>query len=196
MYPGKSGNVVLTGAYTNCPQVLVRFDVTGPEDKFLSLVLSQYAKTNDLAYTLSCYSTEPFALSKPAKDLEHRIQLESAWTVDKCGGPMGYEKNPTFAVHVPPGGATLQFRVSTGKTAAVNLVLCPVPRFGQGVRHANGEPVVDSGKYRHGFLATPRQKVDAGAYVALVSNFNAGETGRFTLVLSSSAKLKIQEISL
>lgn len=44
---------VLEGAYTNNPHVLIRYDVEGLADKHLSLVLSQYKKSNDLCYTLS-----------------------------------------------------------------------------------------------------------------------------------------------
>ena len=44
---------VLEGAYTNNPHVLIRYDVEGLADKYLSLVLSQFKKSNDLCYTLS-----------------------------------------------------------------------------------------------------------------------------------------------
>ena len=51
-YPGGS-NCVLTGAYTNNQHILIRYDVEGPSDKHLSIVLSQYKKSTDLCYTLS-----------------------------------------------------------------------------------------------------------------------------------------------
>lgn len=196
-YPGKSGNCVLTGAYTNNPHVLIRYDVTGPEDAYLSLILSQYKKTNDLAFTLSCYCTEAFTIGKPAKELEYVQERNSAWTKDKSGGPLGTSscyKNPTFAVAVPDGGALMEIRVSTVKTSAVNVILVSVGSFGSDVRSAREKETIDSGKYRHGFLATERQHVPAGNYALLVTNFHAGVEAAFKLVIRSSAKLKVEEM--
>jgi calpain-7 len=51
-YPG-GGKCVLTGAYTNNQHVLIRYDAEGLQDKYLSLVLSQHKKSNDLCYTIS-----------------------------------------------------------------------------------------------------------------------------------------------
>jgi len=196
-YPGRSGKCILQGAYTNNPHVLVRFDVSGPEDAFLSLVLSQYNKTNDLGYTLSCYSTDPFHLGEAAaKDLEFVYERTSAWTEEKSGGPLGTqtcERNPSFAIEVPGRGATLQVRVTTPKTSAVNAVLVPVGKYGDGVRSSTGKPVLDTGKYRHGFLASDTERVEGGPYVLLVSNFHAGQHATFNLVVSSSAKIRIEE---
>ena len=50
-YPG-GNDCVLNNAYTNNQHVLIRYDVSGPEDKHLSIVLSQYQKSNDLGFSL------------------------------------------------------------------------------------------------------------------------------------------------
>lgn len=201
-YPGRSGNCILNGAYTNNPHVLVRYDVTGPDDAFLSLILSQYNKSSDLGYTLSCFCTEPFQLGQPSKDLEHTIELASAWTPGKCGGPLGtraaWEENPTFALSVPASSSSatyLQIRVSTSKTSAVHVLLVPVPKHGDSVRKATGEAVIDTGKYRHGFVVTDRTRVPApGSYALLITNFHAGELSSFRLVVASSTKIRVDEI--
>lgn len=196
-YPGKGGGCILTGAYTNNPHVLVRYDVMGPQDAFLTLVLSQYKKSNDLAYTLSCFSTEPFTLGKPAKDLEHSIKLASGWTAEQSGGPLGTKSsmdNPMFAVAVPKDGAMMQLQVSTSRLSAVNVVLVPVSTYGQRADQATGPPVVDSGKYRHGFVMSERLKILGGAYAMLVTNFDKGKVDSFRLVVTSSVRVKVQEI--
>jgi len=198
-YPGISGNCILTGAYTNNPHVLVRFDVSGPDDAFLSLVLSQYNKTGDLAYTLSCFCTEPFQLGQPSNDLEHVIELTSAWTKDKSGGPLGTERcdsNPTFAVTVPASSSPtyLQIQASTSKTSALHLLMVPVARNGDGLRKATGEPIIDTGKYRHGFVVTDRTKIPSGKYALIVTNFHAGELANFRMVVMSNRKVKVDEI--
>lgn len=46
-YP-RTKRSVLMGAYTNNPHCLVRYDITDASDKFLSVVLSQFEKRNDL----------------------------------------------------------------------------------------------------------------------------------------------------
>ena len=116
-YPhGKRSLVV--GAYTNNPHVLVRYDVTGSNDEFISLVLSQYKKSHDMGYTLSCYCTEPFSLGRPHPDLPCAKELTSSWTLH--GGPVGDDRffnNPMWVVTVPES-ATFQLRCFTEKTFA------------------------------------------------------------------------------
>jgi hypothetical protein len=197
-YPGRSGNCILLGAYTNNPHVLVRFDSSGFNDKFLSLVLSQYKKSNDLNYSLSLFCTEAFTVSRPAKELAHTKEISSAWTREKCGGPLGSRtshRNPQFSLEIPHGGATIQVRVSTLRSIAVNVLILPVASYGEGVHEATGKPVIDTGKYRHGFSASDRHQLLAGAFVVLVTSFTAGQTGPLDLKISSSSKVKVKEIN-
>jgi hypothetical protein len=192
-YSGKSGNCILAGVYTNNPHVLVRYDVEGPEDQFLSIVLSQYNKSNDLGYTLSCFCTEDFSLGTPKGDLPYVKDFSSEWTTSLCGGPVGrqsFANNPTFAVKVPEEGATIQLTVSTSTTAAVNVLLIPVTSYVDAIDRAIGEPAIDSGNYRHGFIATEKRKVKSGCYALVVSNYHKGEYAKFRLNIFSSCKLK------
>lgn len=196
MYPGRSGNCILTGAYTNNAHVLVRYDVKGPEDKFISLVLSQYQKSNDLPYTLACYSTESFSLGKPRAKLPHNSILSA--TLNPRGGPMGsssYDANPMFAVQVPHPGSTLQIRLSTSSSEAVHALLVPVHGFGDMVKEATADPVVDSGKYRHGFVATPRSAAPPGPYVLVISRYcRTKESCAVKIDMTSSLPLKIRQL--
>ena len=114
-YPGKMGHCILTGAYTNNPHVLVRYDLQGQEDQYLSLVLSQYKKSSDLAYTVSCFCTEPFTLTRPIKELPFQVERFSQWTEAKAGGAIGTKTaymNPQFALAIGKGGATMQIMVN------------------------------------------------------------------------------------
>jgi calpain-7 len=197
-YPGRNGNCVLTGCYTNNPHVLVRYDVQDESDKYLSLVLSQYKKSNDLNYTLSCYCTEAFVFGKPENDLPYHVEHSSTWSTYTAGGPMGQDKfitNPQYSVVVPVA-STLQLKLSTSTTVAANVMLVPVASVGEGIEKATGKPVIDSGKYRHGFVASEKVRIKAGAYALIVSNFHTGQTGLFEVkVLSSSPKLKMERIN-
>lgn len=89
----------------------------------------------------------------------------------------------------------LQVQVSTTTTTAVNALLVPVRSDGDRITQAIGEPVIDTGKYRHGFVVSDRTVVPAGAYTLVVSNFHAGQTGFFDVQVSSnSSKLRIEKM--
>lgn len=196
-YPGKAGDCILTGVYTNNPHVLIRYDIQGPSDRFLSLVLSQYKKSNDLGYTISCYCTEAFTFTQPSLGLPCCIKLASQWTEAKSGGPLGSSgsrNNPQFAVTVPVGGATIQISVVTVRTAAVCVILVPVASFGHDIAKAKGKPIIDTGKYRHGFAVSDQHLVPHGSYTLLVSNYDAGKLASFEVNILSSVKLKAREI--
>lgn len=195
-YPG-ANSCVLSGAYTNNPHVLMRYDVTEAADKYLSLVLSQYKKSHDLGYTLSCFSTEPFALTYPAKALPFSKELSGEWTTQTAGGPPGldtFQKNPMYAFKIPPEGANLQMRCSTGKSLTVNVMAVAVDSYGTRVKQITREPTLESGDYRHGFAETERRRVPGGIYTLIVSTFHPGLVGPFQVVISASTKLRFERI--
>lgn len=193
---GKS--CVLTGAYTNNPHLLVRYDVSGSaDDKYLSLVLSQYKKSSDVSYSLSCYSTELFALSQPAKRLPICTTLSGQWTQISAGGPPGtrmFQNNPSWAFRVPSEGALIEISCTTIKTMTVNVMAIEVDTYGKRVTRISREPSIDSGDYRHGFTITKRCRVPGGVYTLVASSFYPGEIGSFRIVIESSLKLKFERI--
>lgn len=212
-YAGRRGDCILTGAYTNNPHVLVRYDVAGAQDTHLSLVLSQYQKRQDLGYTLSCFCTEDFALGPSAPDLPHRIELKSAWKPGRCGGPLGTpqcHRNPTFAVSIPDAAAAVaalssgspgpkvQIRITAPPTLAVNAYMVPVSKWGDAFPQSSSSwpiAVVDSGQYRHGFVATIPARIPPGPYVLLVSGYTPGVTGPLELVLATTSdKIQVKEL--
>lgn len=196
-YPGNSGNCILMGAYTNSPQVLVRYDVSQSKDKFLSLILSQYQKKRDISYTLSVYSTQHFGIARPTGDLPFSVEMHSAWTMRTSGGPLGrssFADNPMFAVEVPNSGAIVEIRLFTSRSTAINGILAPVGRFGECIRRNTGPPVIDTGKYRFGFVVSQSKRIDGGYYVLVVSSYQQGQEGVFQARFLSSTKLKICEV--
>lgn len=195
-YPGGK-SCVLNGAYTNNPHVLIRYDVTDPTDKYLSLVLSQYKKSHDVAYSLSCFCTEPFALTQPLKGLPLSTELRGEWTQDTAGGPPGtatFENNPMWAFRVPAAGAELQMRCSTAKSVTVNVMAVAVDSYGKRIRRITREPIFDSGDYRHCFTVTERKRLRGGVYTLIASTFHPGQVGSFRLIVESSYKLKFEPI--
>ena len=204
-YPGSAGNCVLNGCYTNNPHALIRYDVQDVNDKHLALVLSQYKKSNDLNYSLSCYCTADFTLRRPEPGLEHSYKFSSTWTTYTAGGPIGqdqYPNNPQYSILVPPrnhknqrsAATTIQITVSTTATTAVHALLVPVRSYGDRYTQSIGPPIIDTNKYRHGFVVSDRTVVPAGAYALVISNFHVGQTGFYNLeVFSNAAKLKIEK---
>jgi calpain-7 len=196
-YPGGK-SLLVNGAYTNNPHVLVRYDLTSPEDKYISLVLSQYHKSNDLSYTLSVFSTEAFQLARPPKDPPLLHQISDEWTESTAGGPLGqstFQLNPMWAVGVPEEGAHLQIRCSADKTFAINIMLISVSRYGERITRVSTEPQVDSGPYKHGFVVVDEKKVPGGYYTMVISTFNPQQIGAFHIkVLSSSKVVKIEKL--
>lgn len=113
----------MSGAYSNNPHVLVRYDIEDPNEEFLSLVLSQYKKTNDIAYTLSCFCTESFSFDHPEKELPEIKAFSGQWTLENAGGPVGQDdffRNPMYLV-VVPSESTVQIQCSTVKTYSREL---------------------------------------------------------------------------
>jgi calpain-7 len=187
---------------------LIRYDIQDLNDKHLALVLSQYKKSNDLNYTLSCFCTDAFSLSQPEICLSHQYKFSSTWTTYSAGGPIGeasYGTNPQYSILVPPHNKAtqssspattiLQLQVSTTPTTAVNALLVPVRSYGDRITQTIGEPLIDTGKYRHGFVVSDRTVVPAGSYALVISNFHVGQTGFYNIQISSnSTVLKIEKM--
>ena len=195
---------MLTGCYTNNPHVLVRYDIRDSDDKHLALVLSQYKKSNDLNYTLSCYCTEDFGLSSPEPHLENHTEISSTWSTYTAGGPIGcdtYNANPQYSILIPYNATSpqqsveIQVSVASTTTTAINALLVPVRSYGEKFLNASGRPIIDTGNYRHGFVVSNRTSIPPGAYTLVVSNYHAGQTGFYTLnFLSNVGGVKLEQM--
>lgn len=50
-----------------------------------------------------------------------------------------------------------------------------------------GQPILDSGNYRHGFAVTERTKIPPGIYAIIVSTFHPGKLGNFVMRVAHSS---------
>lgn len=124
------------------------------------------------------------------------MEISSTWTTYTAGGPVGQKnfiKNPQFAIRVA-STTTMQILLSTTTTVAANVILVPVKQLGANIDSATGEPVLDSGQYRHGFVASEKKVVNSGAYTLIVSNFHVDQTGLFSLKIVSSKPVTMEKI--
>ena len=222
VYYPSSKDCVLNGSYTNNQHVLVRYDVAGTEDKHLSIVLSQYKKSNDLGYTYSVYCTEKFKLSQPEKELKLCRELKGAWTlrnasdkayslcVGTAGGPPGhgsFGSNPQWSVFISQR-TMIQIKCFAVKKLAVNVVLVQhhgrsesgastseqQQQNGKRIHHLYEQPIIDSGDYRHGFTVTEPIYVSAGDYTLVASTFEVGQVGNYIVKVLSSRDVDIKPI--
>ena len=214
---------VLQGAYTNNQHVLVRYDITGHTDKYLSVVLSQFKKVNSLGYTLSCFCTETFALGHPEQPLCQCCQLKGSWklrggcsdqtryslAIGSAGGPPGkgsFGSNPQWSVQVTEPGSRIQLKCMTAKEFSVNVILARSKPSSSGnissdheqrsrrIHHIYEDPIIDTGDYRHGFAVSPQVFVKPGWYSVIASTFVVGDQASFHLHLLSSANVHVKEI--
>ncbi len=200
--------------------VSVRYDAVNPENKILSIVLSQDKKSNDIGYTLSCYCTEgDFKLGRPNLGLAVCQAIKGSWklrdsltdspslTIGNAGGPLGrgsFGSNPQWSVRVPAGGSRIQVECTVAKDFAVNVILA---RHGYG-RRLGGipeqksrrihvlyeDPVLDTGAYRRRYAVAEAAFVSAGLYTLVVSTFEVGHVGQFYLRVLSSKEIELSEL--
>lgn len=181
---------------------MVRYDVTN-EDKYLSFVLSQYKKTNNLGYTLSCYCTENFELGHPEGSLPVCRQLKGSWKlrdnsspeggaqkrfsleIGTAGGPPGkgsFGSNPQWSIMLPPDGVRMQVKCMAPKEVAVNVILA---RSKPGRASQHGELNEQKSRRIHHLYEDPA--IDTGSYRHgfAVSDVVYVPGGLYTLVAST-----------
>jgi hypothetical protein len=197
----------------------VRYDAVNPENKVLSIVLSQDKKSNDVGYTLSCYCTKEFKLGRPKLGLAVCKSIEGSWklrdsrtdsrslTIGNAGGPLGrgsFGSNPQWSIRVPVGGSRIQVECRVAKDLAVNVIIArcgnrcylgEIPeQKSRRIHHLYEDPVLDTGKYRHGYAVAEAALFPAGLYTLVVSTFEVGQVGKFSLRVLSSTEIDLSEI--
>jgi hypothetical protein len=204
-YAGENGSCMLAGLYTNNPHFFIRYDVNDSSDKRLAVILSQFKKSRDMNYTIAFFCSDDFELNPPQPTLPHHAEISSTWSTYTAGGPIGsnsYHTNPKYSILIPcdktdeTNSAELQLSLSTSATTAVNAMLYTVTRRSDKVVNSTNHAIIDTGKYRHGFVVSNRTTIPPGEYILIVSNYHVGQTGFYTLKVSSNvANVMLKRIS-
>jgi len=183
-YPTKKNPCVLFGAYTNSPQVLVRFE-PGPDDKDISVVVSQHEKKRDIIFSLSIFATQQFHFGPPSRSLlVHKRSISGLWTKTSAGqrvGSPGFLNNPSLTIRTDEK-VQVQIRLQTEKAIAIQALV---------VHDATKRTVIDTGKYRYGCVVSDVYSLVAGSYLLIVSSYNEGHSGNFEVVVDSSRAITI-----
>lgn len=206
VYYPDGDSCILQGVYTNNQQNLIRYDINGSEDRFLSIVLRQYNKSVDLGFTLSCYCTEKFHLGQPAKEMAVQRTLLGKWElrcdsnkyklkIGSAGGPPNsgsWGSNPQWKINVLKENTELQLKCKAGKNLAINVVLVKTTQMR--IHQLYEQVLINTGS-RYGFSVSDVVSVPPGMYSLVASTSRAGEVGSFVLeVLSSSDQIEVSEI--
>ena len=127
--------------------------------------------------------------------------------IGNAGGPPGrgsFGSNPQWSIRVPVGGSRIQVECRVAKDLAANVIIA---RCGNGcclgeipeqkskrIHHLYEDPVLDTGKYRHGYTVAEAAFVPAGLYTLVVSTIEVGLVGNFSLRVLSSKEIDLSEL--
>eukprot|EP00957_Ditylum_brightwellii_P172218 13110645-Ditylum_brightwellii.AAC.1 len=74
-------------------------------------------------------------------------------------------------------------------------MLVKVDEKNKRIHRLSAPPVIDTGDYRHGFIATNPVFVPGGIYTLVASTFHPGQAGGFNMTVASSVKLNLSPIA-
>ncbi len=169
----------LQGVYSNNPHNLIRFDVE-PGRHIFTLVVSQYERVNDIDFTIYAYSMAPILKLNKLLPYPHAIDVIGKWSsanAGGCGNHPSFPNNPQWRLTLTHGTA-----VFLGVEAPVNFyVNVKVFSSGNIIKSRNERELFSSGEYRKGFCYCEVPKIGKGVYTILVSTFDPGQVGNFSL---------------
>lgn len=152
------------------------------------------------SFTLTAYSTAHLTFHEVPQKYPRSKVIDSQWTVRTSGGNAmhsSFVHNPQFLVSVPPDAAKdvgMRVVVETNRDLPVQVtaVWAPstTPALGIGGRRvdnvSSGDIVCSSGAYTYGLAIAEEAALIPGAtLVLIVSSYNPGQSGDFTLTVQS-----------
>ena len=178
------------GAFVDSPQTLARLEMS-PSTPYTIVAAQHDLPLPKYSFTLSLFSRSPLTASLAPDPLPHCSTVSGSWTLRSAGGnahSATYPSNPQFRLSVPgPSPTALALLLETPAThLAVHISL--VWGGGRRVPAVTARDVLgESGEYRRGCALASIPKVAPGTYTIVCSTFEAGQTGPFTLRVSSGA---------
>jgi calpain-7 len=186
MYDGKGNdriyypeNALSKGTYINNQHFLVRIDVPHGTAEY-KVVISQYEKMYDLAYTLGVYSPAKFTLQPVPHRFIYTSAMTGSWTDATAGGSpnnrLTYLNNPQFSITLPQRTA-LRLKLEAPPDFSINIRIFAVRQkssgsateFDQGGHRIRSmfsqgdvdvKEVADTGAYRKGYCYAMLEEED------------------------------------
>ncbi|CAB4384739.1 unnamed protein product [Rhizophagus irregularis] len=192
------------GAYVNSPHILVRFDAPTAITRY-TIVVAQINRFKTLDFTLKCYSISPATLSEISKKYQNVKHISGKWTNQTAGGNpsnITYLNNPEYRVSISPPVSN-----SPSDKPRVLLMLEGPKKFAMDVRMiwSNGKRIASlttkdilmkSSGYRNGFCYCEKDDIKPGDYTIIVSTYEPGLIGEFTLTVASNVTFNVTSIPL
>ena len=149
-------------------------------------------------YTLSVFCTKGDFNLRQAPELPRtRKTIKSAWSSNSAGGPPRgtgfYASNPMWEIS-SENDCMMQLRCSAAKHLAINLRLEAKTSLRRTEFELTQTPIIDTGSYRNGFVASDTCRVKKGQYLLVPSTFIPGQEGPFLIHINSSSAVEIKEI--
>lgn len=184
------------GPYVDSPNTLLRYDL--PPNKAQTLVVSQSELPLDkYSFTLSLFSNEPLVVSQAAEPLAHNTTVHGAWTRRTAGGSAAYASylfNPQYALNLP-SATRLSLVLGTDTPDLPVHVAVLYSNGGQRVTAVAGRDILGaSSEYQRGRTFASIVNIDPGTYTIVVSTFEPGQTGRFSLRVSAAVPVTLKPI--
>ncbi|KAF8608405.1 cysteine proteinase [Ceratobasidium sp. AG-I] len=191
--------------YSDSPHVLTRIKGM-PSKEAVSLVACREGSGPDTGYTLSIYSHASVEIEAVTHVLGYIKTLKGAFNNKTAGGNASlasFMNNPQYRVQIGAGGSQnagaggrkrvpVKLTVEGARKLPLNVKL--VWSGGQRVSDVVvGDIALDSGTYTFG-LACVEGEVQVGDYTLVVSTFEAGQIGDYTIRVECDAPIEVTQL--
>ncbi|KAL2271572.1 hypothetical protein VTJ83DRAFT_943 [Remersonia thermophila] len=192
------------------PNILLRYQPTPGVAQTLVVTQSELPLPT-YTFTLSFFSHEPLTVAPAPPPLPHSLSVRGAWTRRTAGGSPAhptYYTNPQYSLTLPqPSPVTLVLSTST-HDLPVHIALAFPPRTPscssspssppspqQRITSLSGRDILAaSPEYQHGGTAASAPRLDAGTYNVILSTFEPGQLGDYTLRVSAAVPPRLEPI--
>ncbi|OQV18704.1 Calpain-7 [Hypsibius exemplaris] len=189
----------IDGVRINSPLYLCKMLLKASEGSTqrYTVVVSQYEKTNTIFYSLRCYSTVPFKMTKIASSYTFKEEVKNGlWKGITAGGCQNnqqtYKNNPVHQMNLDNNKADNSVLITLKGPKQyslgfdiVNVVSnCPNVIFAK----------KSSGAYRSGFTVLELENVPGGVYNITPSTFEPGKEGPYFLTVQASCSIKLSRL--
>ncbi|KAK4210963.1 calpain-like protease [Rhypophila decipiens] len=185
------------GPYVDSPNTLLKYQPAQPGVAQTLVVAQGELPLPKYNFTLSFFSNQPLTISPASEPLAHSISVHGAWTRRTAGGSAvhaSYLSNPQFALSLPRA-TPLSLVLSTDTPNLPIHVAVLYSNGGQRVTSVSGRDILcASAEYTCGCTYASLGSIDAGTYTVVVSTFEPGQLGKFTLRVSADVPPAVKPV--
>lgn len=191
-----SDEAMVRGPYVDSPQTLLKLENLSPGKPYTVVAAEQDLVATTHTFTISTFSTSRITLEDAKDKYAYHETISATWTHETAGGNASsplYSCNPQFSLTLKHS-TSLALIVET-PNEHLNVHVKLVHGRGQRLQTLRSRDIVfDSKDYRRGCALAEYQRLDAGTYTIICSNFEAGQTGSFTLRVDSTLPSELRQL--